>query len=352
MTDEFSQLRDQLDAAQALAVDRTGYSAEANAQLIRLRSIDLFDDSITQNHTSCPLCESSLDGKNLPPAISDLRQSMLQLQKQIRSVEERSPQMQEVVRVLEERLARSKEALSKNREALEAVQAANQRFQSIRDRSARRSHTLGRIGLFLETLPHLDDTSELNRSIVSKKAEIEILEQELSDEVVAERIASTISILSRDMSEWAKSLRLEHSEYPLRLDLKHLTVVADRDDGPIPMARMGSGENWVGYHMITHFALHKWFVNRSRPVPRFLFIDQPSQVYFPEDRDWQQTSQGRSEDRDAVSKMYKLAVQVVELLDDQFQVIITDHANIAEPWFQQCIIERWREGTKLVPDTW
>jgi Protein of unknown function (DUF3732) len=145
---------------------------------------------------------------------------------------------------------------------------------------------------------------------------------------------------------------LEHSEHPLRLDLKHLTVVADREDGPIPMEHMGSGENWVGYHMIAHFALHKWFVNRNRPVPRFLLIDQPSQVYFPEDRDWEQAGQRRSEDREAVSRMYKLALNVVESLTDQLQVIITDHANIDEPWFQNCIIERWREGIKLVPDSW
>ena len=62
-------------------------------------------------------------------------------------------------------------------------------------------------------------------------------------------------------------------------------MVADGTDGPIPMERMGSGENWVGYHLIAHFALHRWFAERHRPVPRFVFIDQPSQVYFPEDEE-------------------------------------------------------------------
>ena len=152
------------------------------------------------------------------------------------------------------------------------------------------------------------------------------------------------------MSQWARDLRLEHSEHPLRLDMKRLTVVADSGNGPIPMERMGSGENWVGYHLITHFALHKWFVGRDRPVPRFLFIDQPSQVYFPEDRDWQEAGEG--EDRQAVSRMYQLALSVIAELAPHFQVIITDHANINEPWFQECIVERWREGDKLVPPEW
>ncbi|MCI0560214.1 MAG: DUF3732 domain-containing protein, partial [Nitrososphaera sp.] len=111
--------------------------------------------------------------------------------------------------------------------------------------------------------------------------------------------------------------------------------------------------NWVGYHLISHFALHKWFVGRNRPVPRFLFIDQPSQVYFPEDRDWEQAGKGeRGEDREAVSRMYQLALKLIQQLSPAFQVIITDHANINELWFQECIVERWREGRKLVPPEW
>lgn len=271
----------------------------------------------------------------------------------MRSVEERSPQMKQVVRTLEGRLEEAQRKLRENREALETLQASNQRLQALRDRATRRAHVLGRIGLYLESLPALEDTSDLKREMEELRAQISQLEEELSDEAVQDRIQSYLSILSRDMSEWARELRLEHSEHPLRLDLKRLTVVADGNEGPIPMERMGSGENWVGYHLISHFALHKWFVGRNRPVPRFLFIDQPSQVYFPEDWDWEQAGEGeRGEDREAVGRMYQLALKVVQQLSPAFQVIITDHANINEPWFQQCIVERWREGRKLVPPEW
>ena len=88
-------------------------------------------------------------------------------------------------------------------------------------------------------------------------------------------------------------------------------------------------------------------------MPRFLFIDQPSQVYFPEDRDWEQgTKDTHGEDREAVIRMYKLSLKLVEQLSPAFQIIITDHANIDETWFQDSIVERWREGRKLVPMEW
>ena len=87
-------------------------------------------------------------------------------------------------------------------------------------------------------------------------------------------------------------------------------------------------------------------------MPRFLFIDQPYKVYFPEDSDWDVRDGQRGEDREAVKRMYALSLKVVEELAPQFQVIITDHANINEGWFQNCIVERWREGVKLVPPDW
>jgi len=263
--------------------------------------------------------------------------------------------MQAVVTSLEAKQADLKSRLRDNRERLEAIQRESARLQEYKDRNAKRAHILGRISLYLESAPQLEDGSNLQRQIVDLQAQVSRLEEELSDDTVQERVQSALSIISRDMSRRASDLELEHAEFPLRLDLRRLTVVADGADGPIPMERMGSGENWVGYHLIAHFALHHWFVERHRPVPRFIFIDQPSQVYFPEDEDWQRQDNGTvsvSEDRQKVGRMYRLAHEVVQLLNGQFQVIVTDHANINEPWFQECVVERWREGRKLIPDEW
>ena len=284
-----------------------------------------------------------------------IQSSLSTLDAQVRQVEDRAPQMQAVVTMLEEKAAELKSRLRENRERLEAIQRENARLQQYRDRNARRAHILGRISLYLESVPQLESGSDLQREIADLQAQVHMLEDELSDDAVEERVRSALSIISRDMNTWAMELQLEHAEFPLRLDLRRLTVVADGVDGPIPMERMGSGENWVGYHLITHFALHRWFVARDRPVPRFIFIDQPSQVYFPEDEDWQRQENGavgKSEDRQKVELMYKLAYDVVQKLGGEFQVIVTDHANINQKWFQDCVVERWREGRKLIPTEW
>lgn len=155
------------------------------------------------------------------------------------------------------------------------------------------------------------------------------------------------------MTDWARRLYLEHSSSPLRLDVKKLTIVADTVDGPVPMDHMGSGENWVGYHLIAHLALHQWFVQRSRPVPRFLFLDQPSQVYFPPEKDAEGSLEQLSDnDRAAVARMFQLVFDVVREVTPSLQVVITEHADLSDDWYQAAVIERWRAGPKLVPEDW
>jgi hypothetical protein len=47
------------------------------------------------------------------------------------------------------------------------------------------------------------------------------------------------------------------------------------------MPRTGDGENHLAYHLSALLALHRFAANNKQPLPRFLLIDQPTQVYFP-----------------------------------------------------------------------
>jgi hypothetical protein len=261
--------------------------------------------------------------------------------------------MQKAVAELESRLQHVQLSLAKNRTEMEAVRRSNDQLQQMQDDSAKRALIMGRISLYIESLPELPDTRALEEQAQRLREQCAAIEEELSDERVRERVESITSILGQRMTEWAQVLELEHSKFPLRLDIKKLTIVADTADGPVPMDRMGSGENWVGYHLIAHLALHEWFTNRERPVPRFLFLDQPSQVYFPPERDIDGSLDTVEEnDRIAVSRMFRFVFDVVKKLSPGFQVIITEHADISEDWYQDAVVERWRGGKKLIPDNW
>lgn len=339
-----------LDGAKSLKGYEHGYSREVSEQSARLKSLAILPHPDDQ--PVCPLCSSALTREAMPP-VDDLESAVTHVANQLEHVTRHSPELQNILDELEERVLELKRLLAENREALEAVRESNERLRDMREASSRRAHVVGRISLYVESLPEVADTSELRAEIESLHESVAILAQELSDERVQERLESILSILSTRMSDWAQALELEHSLYPLRLDLRRLNIVADTEDGPLSMENMGSGENWVGYHLIAHLALHGWFTKKERPVPRFLFLDQPSQVYFPPERDANGSMVGIGEnDRSAVIRMFQLIFRVVEDLSPGFQVLITEHADIDEEWYQNAVIERWRGGLKLIPENW
>jgi hypothetical protein len=132
------------------------------------------------------------------------------------------------------------------------------------------------------------------------------------------------------------------------LDIKKLTVVADTENGPLPLDRMGSGETWVSLHLITYLVLQRWFVKRKIPVPRFVFFDQPTQAYFPPDSDDETV---KNTDREAVLNMFQLIKREAE--EFGVQIVIMEHADIGQDWFQEMIVEKWWDGRKkLVPIEW
>jgi hypothetical protein len=50
--------------------------------------------------------------------------------------------------------------------------------------------------------------------------------------------------------------------------------------------------------------------------------------------------------------MYELLVDVAALLNDRLQIIVCDHANLPDDWFQAAVIDNWRDGRRLIPDDW
>jgi hypothetical protein len=253
----------------------------------------------------------------------------------------------------ENRLGDLRLRIRENKASIEAVVAQEEALQRERNRTIEQARVVGRISLFLESV-RLDQTDHTVQACAAEiRGQITTVEAGLADEAVEDRLISILQVVGRDMTGWARELTLEHNEWPIGFELKNLTVVAHRDSGPIRLPQMGSGENWMGYHVITHLALQKLFVEKMRPVPGLLMFDQPTQVYFPpeasEDRSVEDLE---DDDREAVRRLFRLIFAVTENLTPHLQVVITDHADLRERWFRSAVIERWRGGAKLIPASW
>jgi hypothetical protein len=228
----------------------------------------------------------------------------------------------------------------------------NERLRAAQNQFVEQARVAGRVAYYLENANFVAPTSQLPSQIRALRAEMEALQQALDANAAEERLTTALNLVGRDLTAFATDLGLEHGNHPLRLDLKNLSVIADTDDGPLSLAQMGSGENWVGYHVAAHLSLHKLFRRRNRPLPGFLMLDQPSQAHYPPDRDQNGRIEGLADDdQEAVRKLFMLLHRFTNETPN-IQVIVSDHVELLDDWFRDAIAERWRDGIALIPVSW
>ncbi|QLL08767.1 DUF3732 domain-containing protein [Mycobacterium vicinigordonae] len=320
----------------------------------RLTSLELLPaaENVEAEHNACPVCGSGLDVSD--PTATALAERLQELRSELTLLEAAPESRRRVLIAIETEADRLRQELGAVEAAVAALDAADQTARAQREADAAKNYTRGRIGAFLEVITENAGGSleRLRRNLAMANQRVDQLLAELNPDEDREQLLSRLNIIGRTMTDLARRLELEHVENGVRLDLANLTVVTDTSNGPLPLQRIGSAANWIGYHLVTHLALHQFFVENDRPVPRFLMIDQPTQAFYPSDSAKNEGAVNDA-DRTAVLAMFTVMRDVVEALTPRMQVIVSDHADLAdEVWFQDAVRHRWREGIRLIPTEW
>lgn len=343
-------LNDDLKAVTSFVKDTSDYSGEATQQKARLESVKLFGETEAGLH-SCPLCTQDL--KSEIPSISAINKSLEDLSNNLQTTIAERPKLNQYVEKLNIERDTVKKEIEIRQNGVKAIYLEQEAASKQKDQNLRRGKVIGKTTLFLESYKAVEDDAALKKNIQLLEGQISELEEKVGAEEKENRLNSILNQINIQMSSWVKGLDLEHQDAPIRFDIKKLTIYADTPTKSIQLSQMGSGANWVAYHLLIHFALHKHFIQANRPVPRFLILDQPSQVYYPPEKDLEQTGEiAVSTDEKAVKQMFDFILKVTEELAPNFQVIITDHAKLKDDVFKDAICEEWRNGLKLIPESW
>lgn len=353
METHISDLSEQIRAAKTFAGESDGYKDEVRRQSERLRSVGLFAGDDEED--SCPLCSAPL-GERVAE-IDAMHNSLARLQKSLEYAEMEAPHLQKLINSMEDERAILSNELGRKREALRSLVATNDRLVRLREQDLVRAQVSGRVSFWLEHVDIVDDESAVRKEVDEAGQAVADIADKMSYVSQQKKMDKIVSAISSDIGTLAKTLRLEHSKWPTKFDPRRLTVVADTPDIKIPLQDMGSAQNWLGCHLIAHLALHRHFVKHGRPVPGFLILDQPSQVYYPKDYDLKTNASGdvkemRGEDRAALTRIYDMIFDVTKALSPNFQVIVMDHAHLREEKFCSAVREEWRDGATLVPADW
>lgn len=347
---ELERVNAEIRSTRTFTSETSGYEREAKEQRARLSAIGLIKGG-GHDAAHCPICESQLAAPT--PTVVQIERSLQDLNQQLEAVEAENPRLQLRLAALLREEAAIEERLRENQLRISARMHENEILRVQQENFILQARATGKISQYVETVSTADSASTLRSSVEAARTRVALLERELDPDAVREKLSAFLNIIGRYMSDYSDRLELEHRGSNLRLDIRNLTVVADTLDGAVPLYRMGSGENWVGYHVLAHLALHKWFRQKRRPVPGFLIFDQPSQAHYPPERDADGSLDVLAdEDQTAVLRLFKLIADAAAELAPDLQIIVMDHADLKRDWFERAVTARWRKGEKLIPASW
>ncbi len=349
LTNEFRRVREEIDFVRLLTSEQDGYGGVVSEQCSRLTSVHAF----AEGEQTCPVCEQRL--QDATPTAEALNGLLQATSRKLEAHQRDLPRMQETLEQLEERELLLRTQLEDTQRALQALIAQRNEIERFRGLVNAQSYVRGRIAQYLEAVEEADDEAIASAELLVAELERRVAEAEerLGPQTVRDRLDSILGVIGQDMQRWAAELQLEHADSPLRIHPTELTVVADTRRGHIFLPEMGSGASWVGYHLVSHMALHKHFINEGRPVPRFVLLDQITQAFYPaEPVPDDPMTDLPDDDQSRVRAMFALLARVAEELAPHLQIIVMDHARISEPWFLQAVIADWHTGERLIPGSW
>nr|MDP2192612.1 DUF3732 domain-containing protein [Rhodoferax sp.] len=356
MRKERREVQTKIDAARQFSKRAVGFQSEAAEQKDRLSSIRALPKNSQTGEWQWPFCEENLAMTS--PIAQVLLGELASLEVEMDIVAGQRPKLEAYLGEQQGKVQLLVDAIKNKEMELSAAIATNEVIAQMGTRNNAAARVVGRISLFLENLLPNEELAAREAEQRRLKFKVEELEKNIGADDSNERLTSILNIISAQMSRYILAFEAEFSEFPSRFDLTHLTVVIDRPDRPVPMSRTGGGENHLAYHLAALLALHHFAARNNRPIPQFLLIDQPTQVYFPSEKLYKEADgsvQKTEADADlvAVRRLFELLLEFTQKDVPGFQIIVTEHANLRDQWFQDALVEQpWTKPPALVPENW
>ncbi len=192
------------------------------------------------------------------------------------------------------------------------------------------------------------ELEKLKQNIAGKKKNLKTLQDKFNRE-------SSLNKITAIIQEYIRILPIENrSTKRVLLDPEASASIKIEDtqtNNITFLSRIGSGANHMCYHLATILGLHEYFYKLTSEgkrnfIPSFLIIDQPSQVYFPEEfpSTTDKETSKISEDIENTKLIFNACSKFLERTDFKTQIIILEHASIStwENIDNINLVEEWR----------
>jgi hypothetical protein len=344
------------------------YGEVLEEQKARVQGAGWFKEQVVSNQ--CVLCGSESQISRL--ALAELDTPIRELSELTEGTTSAVPMVDgEIVTIQRQLLADERELL--------VLRRTRQQFESAVDAERGLSQSLESVYRFigsteqaLRILGDIEGDAGLQSQALTIHGQISELQGQIDEKGRREREQTARDSISDYISRFVTALQISGANGKPVLDERELNLkfVRDGSNKPDFLWEIGSGENWMAYHLATLLALHGVFLKRDthNPVPTFLVIDQPSQVYFPSDTfetilegnvDEQtparELSRRHLDDLESTKQVFGVLVRAQRSFGRRLQIIVLDHADHHAWGDEPDIFEaaNWRgDNDYLIPRSW
>lgn len=305
-------------------------------------------DSVKISDAICPLCETS--SSKLPKSAIQLKSAIEKLNQTLIVTKKMQAPLQTLLADTENQskiLTREVEELQKEKRKLENIDKVIKERKDFSEAIYDQKYKLFSI---IDLLDPSTDT-KIDLQLTKLKKDLKAVNKELKKYNINSLIEEAEKKINEYMYDIGNGFDFEKTYNPINLefslssfDLYHYDIKKEKK---IHLRSMGSGANWLYTHLTLFLALHKYFVSLGENclIPSILFLDQPTQVYFPNfTRDTEENfskedikniegleDKKLDEDMESVTNIFNQLNDYCISLNEEFgfspQIIVTDHVD-------------------------
>lgn len=349
-----------LSKLQSLYSSTNQYKETVITQQKRLEPVSWFKEKI--NHEYCPFCKSK--NETAQKQIKSLDNYSKELEVISKAINSKDVNLDKEIADIRNEIRDFENQLNDNRDILREIYRKSNEENLKRQTIEELYKFIGRLEQALENVVSTKIDSTLNLNIKKLQDQIRYKNKQLQvikAQYSQQNILKKISVL---IAHYVSLLDIERKNDMVELDIVNLTlkIASANSKRSDYLWEVGSGANWMGYHLSTIFALHEHFLSLPHNfIPSFILIDQPSQVYFP--KDYPVTIDGiktfaefasQSDDLTQTRKIFSAAANCFERTNGKLQIIIVEHAPDIT-WQGINNIHKvgdWSGNSALIPIEW
>lgn len=302
-------------------------------------------DSAYVTVSECPFCKNQ--NKGISKEVNKLQSAIEWLNSEL----QKTPVLAETFLVKQKELKQERDELKKTlshyKELIADMENVQKQAKERKSRYEQAVNVKERIAAIIQE-KLIGSEPELLNEIGECEKSINRIRKFLIDNYnIDNKMKSAEIAINKNMNAIGEKLDFEQAYKPVNLNFSletfdlHFNIKGES----VYLRSVGSGANWLACHISLFTGLIKYFCQQGSSclIPPILFLDQPSQVYFPTSTDIAsefdakklKEAEGKEEQVDAdLKSVTNLYQQLVKFCKETFketnimpQIIITDHAD-------------------------